>query len=742
MGNDNHVSIGKTSPKGAMEPDDNDDVEILYMRLQALQTMKDKLDQEDDEMVEEMEELLQEADEARNEEEQNSLIIPIVDEAGMDMIIEEQKEDSMSSVVKRLKEAARKTRQIQPVKLEYDSDEFDDYSPAKSQEDYSPTQSPLRDVPMSDDLDLDMINPVSPEASDDEETVINPTDAEVQFFKQQREEPLFPSSVWEFQPKTDKAENGVVVKEEPQDVDDKGEDMANIEAFHKAVMEQSKAAQTFRRRKRARSKNNQTEETQEDNEKALRAAVLSSMAVKRTKLIEEKEKQEEKSKLEQQKKKKLQLAKKKREEIFKKAKIERDLKQLQEELEKKYTDKSIKNKIEAMPLTRKHFPNLILRRVIISVKDMEEERRIQKDLEQKKNQQFQLNLDSLMKDLRSQSTKPVKAKKAKVPAPPKPARKFPPKKPQSKPKPSASAAASMVQKRVKKPSISLADKENLKKSNISHLPVDKQKEYKALLALLAQKEKAKKTQSKQVKTEVQQTTKPEAEQEATKTEASTEPLQPQELEVEDNRPLPEIESDLIKARKEMSNSLFKLSAIFSTLREEKKKKETAESFLEKLKNQVALTEELIARKNERIVKLKTVVSQSHQDVGQKSMAVARLKKKCKSLGQKLKGPTYQPPQEGIDTIKKKLSVINNSAQKVSNDKKESSSSSSSSSSSEDSSSSDSSSEEDEDSRPSTLAHLTKSSVVLDPQVELCRYDLQGTCNDSACPYQHHRPSKS
>merc|ERR1712223_2173398 len=43
-------------------------------------------------------------------------------------------------------------------------------------------------------------------------------------------------------------------------------------------------------------------------------------------------------------------------------------------------------------------------------------------------------------------------------------------------------------------SLSIADKESLKKNDISHLPPDKQLEYKKLLVLLAQKEKAKKNQ--------------------------------------------------------------------------------------------------------------------------------------------------------------------------------------------------------------------------------------------------------
>ena len=82
------------------------------------------------------------------------------------------------------------------------------------------------------------------------------------------------------------------------------------------------------------------------------------------------------------------------------------------------------------------------------------------------------------------------------------------------------------------------------------------------------------------------------------------------------------ESKLIKARSEMCASLFKLSAEVSQLKEETSKKETAEAFLEKLQRQVAVTSELITRKNERINKLKSVVRQSHQDVVTKSQSMS------------------------------------------------------------------------------------------------------------------------
>lgn len=111
--------------------------------------------------------------------------------------------------------------------------------------------------------------------------------------------------------------------------------------------------------------------------------------------------------------------------ILKKAKAERDLKNLKEELVK-FQDKTIKNKMKVMPLSKKHFPNLFMRKVIITSTDL-----IDSDTEEETKTttvkassiQFEKNLDDFMKNLRSQS----KQAEVKAIPPPKPVRKFPPK---------------------------------------------------------------------------------------------------------------------------------------------------------------------------------------------------------------------------------------------------------------------------------------------------------------------------
>merc|ERR1712213_218665 len=109
------------------------------MRLRALQSMKEKLDQDDDEIIDEMEELLQEADQAEeeanleevNSEEVNSEEVNL-EEANLELLMDENSmlnlqnnENSMPNLAKRLKEVAKKLPVTETI------------------ESYSPTQSPI-----------------------------------------------------------------------------------------------------------------------------------------------------------------------------------------------------------------------------------------------------------------------------------------------------------------------------------------------------------------------------------------------------------------------------------------------------------------------------------------------------------------------------------------------------------------------------------------------------------------------
>merc|ERR1719414_54634 len=221
---------------------------------------------------------------------------------------------------------------------------------------------------------------------------------------------------------------------------------------------------------------------EEEDENALRAAVLTSMAVKRAKKEEASEEEKVKVLASSKSKpaaatvaiatkssakkvtkkvsspKKLTLSEKKRlleklkAEVLKKAKGNKDREKLRLEIERLLgkDKKPIKNKSKVLPLIRKHFPNMFMKRVIIPAKDLlEDSSNVVTEVgPTTSSTQFMRKLDTLMKDLRG-----VQAKKV---APPKPVRKFPPPKPRN-PKP-----AELNRQ------LSKADKEELKNSTILH----------------------------------------------------------------------------------------------------------------------------------------------------------------------------------------------------------------------------------------------------------------------------------
>lgn len=932
-----HVSIGSNDagvvgvsvgdhPGGGVEDEDDIDEDLLYMRLKALQSLRDKLDretelsfnnaeaEESDEMVDEMEELLQEADQAANEADSDYLevipteptaVIDDLDEAGMDAVMKSALDgdnvenynvnDNMSELVRRLKEAAKKTRIGVLEDLQVN---------------YSPTQSPIREIEAISVASGSPLNSVSPaeSAAEEEETATKKevidmeidmevtTEAEIQFFKHQKEEPLFPPSVWEFKKSpTPPSPPPKIVQTE--DVVKASEDEAKLEAYHQAVLAhtlRSSAGQKMRRKRTRSQRKSQsmvekpptTIEDAED-ESVLRAALLSSMAAKKARnepdivlesiaLEKEPKKPQEiitrlpqqtQPQMEIKMKKQILVAKKmspkkalmtKKQILVKQRKMANDLERLKKELDN-LQDKSIKNKAKAMPLSRKSFPNLF-KPVIIPRCDLEpsddDERPLKVTSTETVN--FNASLDTLMKNLRSQTT--LKAKLAK---PAKPVRKFTPAKPVRKfpPKAVSSTILTSAAAASKAALLSSADKENLKHSNISSLPRDKQTEYKNLLELLAQKEAAKAAakvhnpestmrqnllkdlqkkkksspsskqppinikvsisnknedrnvevnietkvvtdkvephtplksilkpskpvETEKLTTEIQKVkitglevknTGNEAKTSAVKTSQNTKnshfkakgfasevkksAFEAKKIvyEAPKNTELEATEAKLVSFRKEMCGSLFKLSAEVSQLKEETKKKVNAELFLAKLKSQIAMTEDLISKKDERVVGLKKVVRQSHKDIVIKSKVMSGLKKECKTLGVQVQGANYEPPTEGMSTIRKKLNVINNSARRIPNKEEESEDSSGSSSesgtSSESESSDDTSSDEDssDDDGEKEVNHLPNSSALahlnqvtdgakIDPHVEFCIFDLKGRCNDPTCPYQHHRPA--
>ena len=184
------------------DPDEEmeEDEDTLWMRLRALQSMKEKLDQEvdqeeEDNEINEMQELLQEAETAANEEltvpyipdpapMYNSLITDNLDVL-MNSTLNKEDDDEidtgekMSTLVKRLKAAAKKTIEEKNHPQE---------------ENYSPSQSPLRDIDADDvHVDFDVIDLTQSPRSEDDLDIIEIIDkntstttteaAELEFFK-------------------------------------------------------------------------------------------------------------------------------------------------------------------------------------------------------------------------------------------------------------------------------------------------------------------------------------------------------------------------------------------------------------------------------------------------------------------------------------------------------------------------------------------------------------------------------
>eukprot|EP00096_Caligus_rogercresseyi_P006225 TRINITY_DN2251_c0_g1_i4.p1 TRINITY_DN2251_c0_g1~~TRINITY_DN2251_c0_g1_i4.p1 ORF type:complete len:770 (+),score=356.93 TRINITY_DN2251_c0_g1_i4:184-2493(+) len=338
---------------------------------------------------------------------------------------------------------------------------------------------------------------------------------------------------------------------------------------------------------------------------------------------------------------------------------------------------------------------------------------------------FQANLNLFMKNAR-QGTLPKR-----IP-PPKPARKHPPR---SKVPPHNSSSLLLNNK------THPIRKQKHTDSIIEHLPLERQKEYKMLLARIANKEKKKKIQLQQQQQKNHQKSNVEDPEEMrrlllskmkslkSKIEQNKSNLQKtmtvsstQESSKENNVPdkrLPSAERDVISSRGEVVSGLFKLSAQLSQFRSESEKLLTAQSFLLDLLKQVEETKSLIQRKEERIATLRHVVKLSHISMSKKRKELEAKEFHCKSLG----GEGYTLPETGAQQIKNKLTQIASNAKLC---KKVNLSSSSSNGNNKEISG-----------LSSSIDHLKGSVSGLDPHTELCRFQLLGKCNDDACPYQHH-----
>ena len=239
--------------------------------------------------------------------------------------------------------------------------------------------------------------------------------------------------------------------------------------------------------------------------------------------------------------------------------------------------------------------------------------------------------------------------------------------------------------------------------------------------------------------------------------------------------LMEKEKKISSLRKDISNSLSKLSAQLSQLKNEKIRKSTAEEYLFNLKQKVLEVETLIGRKTERIKQIKDVVMHSHSEIGNRKKEILLLETQCQILDKDILGPSYQQlpgnSRKVVDTISLMQKSTNESQPKLNASDpnkgkplqfdefsqkkavKDVRASDRKTASSHDTNPINTSNEiettKQNTVRPlmeisgtgSALAHLRQSenTMVFDPHKEFCRYELQGKCNDDTCVYQHQFP---
>ena len=208
----------------------------------------------------------------------------------------------------------------------------------------------------------------------------------------------------------------------------------------------------------------------------------------------------------------------------------------------------------------------------------------------------------------------------------------------------------------------------------------------------------------------------------------------------------------------------------SQLKGETNTLEEAESFAADLRRQLAETEQVIAQKKSRITHLKCTVKTSTMEIIGKRRSMIKLEEECKMEGTELYGPIYKIPQTpGSQNIKKKLALIkvmaenllcNNESSKAGPEVVNSTTSANKNDISTDAISqvetvdinkvpqvpepsttvSSTTTAESNVLECISLAHLRTSQVShLDPHKQLCRFELQGKCNDDLCKFQHHTP---
>ena len=200
------------------------------------------------------------------------------------------------------------------------------------------------------------------------------------------------------------------------------------------------------------------------------------------------------------------------------------------------------------------------------------------------------------------------------------------------------------------------------------------------------------------------------------------------------RKLKTAEDGVIKMRKGLSQSLFKLSAYMSQLQKETSGVESAVKYIETLKKQLEDTEKLVMSREKKVESLREVIRESHRQITVQKQEMSEKEEECKSLGVSLLGGEYKPPVDGAENIRKKLEMIRNTAMRV---KTATTTYNSTEAGSEDTTGNNDDGPGLPGDYTSPLEHLSQGKgPVLDPGKEICRFDLSGKCLDDNCPNQH------
>jgi hypothetical protein len=225
-----------------------------------------------------------------------------------------------------------------------------------------------------------------------------------------------------------------------------------------------------------------------------------------------------------------------------------------------------------------------------------------------------------------------------------------------------------------------------------------------------------------------------------KTEEEEKEVESKELELKEGvdqtklKLLEDVESGVVRMRKTLSTSLFKLSAYMSQLQKETIGVEKGLKYVEELKRQLRETEELVTMRQEKVDNLREVIRESHKQITLQRQDMTSKEDECRNIGMEVHDGEYKPPADGAENIRKKLEMIRNTALKVKTTSYSTTPGATSTGSIV------GGSVGCQADYVSPLEHLNQSerfdTVKLDHTKELCRFELAGKCLDEACQFQH------